>query len=333
MIIHYTNYIADLARLARRITPTKALNLLKIKSGFFASRVTGKTLVWGRPFSVSAETAAVCNLKCPECVAGIGNTLRKQPLMDLPLFQEVVSDHSSHAFFANLYFQGEPFLNGRLPQMITMARDKGYYTSLSTNGHFLNQHKCREVIEAGLDHIIISLDGLTQDSYTFYRKGGDLQKVMDGIRTLSYTRDQMKKRQPLIEVQFLVNKVNIGELPQLKDFCRDIGADMVTPKTMQVYGEEGAKAFLPGDEKYNRYSNGKLKKPGNRPCYRLWSHAVYTSDGIPVPCCYDKIPEYGMEVGGQKKPGDYWFSPGMNAFRQKVSHSRDDQEICRTCGE
>lgn len=329
MVINYCNFLADKLRLMKRLSFGKAFNYAGILAGFCCSRLTGSSHLWAAPFSVSAETAARCNLKCPECVAGTGQTLRGKALMELALFEDILHQHARRAFYCNLYFQGEPFLNPMLGQMICKAGGLGYYTCLSTNGHFLDEPRCREAIEAGLDRMIISLDGLTQESYSFYRRGGKLQKVTDGIRTLAEVRRSLGLRNPLIEVQFLVNRGNIHEVPALKSYCRQLGADMVTLKTMQVYGQEGARKYLPRQKKYNRYAV-KKNKAAKRPCYRLWSHAVYTSDGLAVPCCYDKLPEFGME---QNKPGEYWNSPGMNGFRQKVTHDRSSINICRSCGE
>lgn len=332
MILSYSNLFYDQLRLLRRVTFRKGFNWLGIQAGFLASRISRRAIVWAHPFSVSAETAAICNLKCPECMAGTGQTLRGNALMDVEMFGNIISRHASHSFFANLYFQGEPFLNKNLHLMIGKAHAKGYYTCLSTNGHFLDEQRCRQVIEAGLDRIIISLDGLTQESYSFYRRGGLHQKVVDGIRVMSELRDNLGARHPLIELQFLVNRQNIGEVPMLRTFCKDLGADIVTLKSMQVYGETAGNEFLPNQKKFNRYypSGNSEKQKTKKPCYRLWSHAVYTSDGLAVPCCYDKIPEYPMNTAN-KKPGEFWFSPGMNAFRQKVIDNRSGQSICTNC--
>ena len=336
MILHFPNVFADSLRLLRRLTPRKALNYLKIQGGYYYSRMSGKARVWAHPFSVSAETAAVCNLRCPECIAGQGQTRREHSRMELSMFQKVLSAHASHAFYANLYFQGEPFLNPYLEEMIAHADACGYYTSLSTNGHFLEVQRCRGVVNAGLDRMIISLDGLTEESYNFYRVGGRQQRVLTGIRNLAAVRRELGVRHPMIEIQFLVNSRNIHELPGLKQFARELGADKLSLKRMQVYGDEGADKFLPDDPRYNRYIATQGGRKGMQalkggPCYRLWSHAVYTSDGMLVPCCYDKVPEFPLGGLEQKKPEALWFAPGMNAFRQQVMDRRGDISICCNC--
>jgi MoaA/NifB/PqqE/SkfB family radical SAM enzyme len=336
MILHYRNVVADAFRLLKRLTLRRAFNYLNIQGGYLYSRMSGKARVWAHPFSVSAETAAVCNLRCPECIAGLGQTRREHSRMELSMFQKALKAHSRHAFYANLYFQGEPFLNPRLEEMISHAAACGYYTSLSTNGHFLDPERCRSVIGAGLDRMIISLDGLTSESYTFYRVGGSLDRVVSGIRNLVAARRELRTRHPLIEIQFLVNSRNIHELPGLRQFVRELGADKLTLKRMQVYDDKGAEKFLPDDRRYNRYISARGGRKGRQalkrgPCYRLWSHAVYTSDGLLVPCCYDKVPEFPIGGLDQKKPEALWFAPGMNAFRQQVMDRREGIPICCNC--
>jgi len=329
MVLQYAAFFNDLLRLTKRLNPPRLWNYLMIYIGFWLSRLSGRVVVLGRPFAVSAEVAAICNLRCPECIVGLGKTIRESKKMDTALFEQILKKHRRHSFYTNLYFQGEPFLNRDLHHLIGMASRLGYYTSVSTNGHFLDEMRCREIIDAGLDRLIVSMDGLDQETYAFYRRGGSWQKVADGLAAMARVKKELGAPSPMLVVQFLVNRKNEAQIPALKYFARQQGADVVELKSMQVYGEEGASAFLPGDERFNRYAaKGKRKKKG--PCFRLWSHAVYTSDGVLVPCCYDKVPQHPL---GKETGEDLWFSPAMHAFRKKVMTRREDTGICSNCNE
>lgn len=331
IVLRYAAVFHDAQRLIRRLKPLGVWNYLLIYLGFWLSRLSGKVFVFGKPFAISAEVSAVCNLRCPECIVGLGETRRDRQRMDSNVFEQLLADRQKHSFYVNLYFQGEPFLNPDLPRLISAASGLGYYTSVSTNGHFLDEENCREVVRAGLDRLIVSLDGLDQDTYAFYRRGGNFQKVADGIASLARVRREMGATNPLLVVQFLVNRRNEGQLNELKTFARSQGADVVELKSMQVYGEAGASAFLPENKRFNRYKSRKvIKAPEKKkgPCFRVWSHAVYTSDGLLVPCCFDKAPAYPM---GNKTGEDPWFSPAMNAFRRRVMHHRTEISICSNC--
>lgn len=335
MVLKVFPVFCDALRLAKRLSARRVFNFLLIQAGVLLSRLSGRVVVAGRPFSVSAEVAGICNLRCPGCMVGKKETLRNNKFMSLEVFEAIAGRHRKHAFYSNLYFQGEPFLNPLLGEKISIASKNGFYTCVSTNGHFLGEARCREVIRAGLDRIIVSLDGLDQESYAFYRQGGNWSKVVEGITTLAAVRKAERAQNPLIVVQFLVNRKNESQIAGLRQFARQIGADVAELKSMQVYDKQSAEVFLPALAGFNRYRlwlNGKpvLRRQRKGPCSRLWSHVVYTSDGVQVPCCYDKIPEHAIgNISGE----DPWVSPEMNAFRKRVMKRREDTGICCNCGE
>ncbi|HSV89357.1 MAG TPA: radical SAM protein [Bacteroidales bacterium] len=333
MVFRYRNFLFDLFRLLSRINSARAVNLVLIYAGFWLSALTRRLIVWGNPFSLSVEVSSLCNLSCPQCIKGKGSIKRDCSNLSLLSFEKLAGNYRRSVFYANLYFQGEPFLNPELSQIIQVASKNGFYTCVSTNGHFLDEASCNGIITSGLDRIIVSLDGLNQASYSFYRKGGSWQKVVDGISTLVRVRKQRRATNPLLVLQFLVNRENEKEIISIKKFARTLGVDMVQLKSMQIYGNSDYNSMLPLNKRYNRYyASGSKRilnsKSGGAPCFRLWSHAVYTSDGIAVPCCYDKIPEYPLN---NKTGENLWFSPEMNAFRRKLMFQRNQVGICCNC--
>ena len=60
--------------------------------------------------------------------------------------------------------------------MVSYASSKGLYTATSTNAHFLTDEMAKKTVESGLDRLIISLDGTTQDVYQQYRREGNIEK-------------------------------------------------------------------------------------------------------------------------------------------------------------
>lgn len=335
MIIHYKNLFFDTFRLLGKLSPARLLNLVVIYSGFWLSRLTRRVMVLGKPFALSAEVSSLCNLQCPQCPKGMKKTNREGNNLSVDAFGSIAARYRESVFYANLYFQGEPFLNPELPKIVRVASNMGFYTSISTNGHFLDEKTCGEAIEAGLDRLIVSIDGLDQATYSHYRTGGNLLHVVEGVSTMVRVRSQGRFKNPFIVLQFLVNRHNEHQIPALGDFARNLGVDMVQLKSMQVYENTNAKDFLPSNRKYNRYhvlnteKNTSVNKIGV-PCFRLYSHVVFTSDGIAVPCCYDKIPQYPFE---NKMGENHWFSPELNSFRRKVMYNRKEVGICCNCAE
>lgn len=332
MIFNRKAVFHDRIRLAKTLNFHRLFNYIKTLASFHVSVLLRRNIIWSEPFSLNIETASVCNLKCPECITGMGNTNRTRKLAEYDYVKKILSAHQKHSFYCNLYFQGEPFLNPLLPEMIKLAKKFNFYTTVSTNGHFLNENTCRKIIRNGLDRIIVSVDGPDEYSYNFYRQGGQFKKVCDGIKLLALTKKRMNCHNPLLVIQMLVNKKNEKRFSDAVDLVYDLKADKLEFKSMQVYTEKGKEELLPEKNKYNRYKNGKNKEGKFAvPCFRLWSHMVYTSDERVVPCCYDKTPEFDINVRNTNY-GDTWRSEPMQRFRSDMFDKHNIPDICSNCG-
>ncbi|TVQ12537.1 MAG: radical SAM protein [Bacteroidetes bacterium] len=331
MIINPRNYFQDSLSLLKKITPGRFWNYIKILFSYKLSRIRKHPYIWAGPFSLSFETASVCNLKCAECMAGQGKVIRNRKLMKPEVALEKLELHRQSAFYCNLYFQGEPFLHPEIYAIIRSAAENKYYSVISTNGHFLDEKNCREIIESGLSRLIVSLDGLEQETYETYRKGGSFEKVAAGILRLSEMKKEVRSPHPFLVVQFLVNKTNEHQMGDVEKYVRTLGADKLDFKSMQIYTERGIKEFSPLNKKYNRYKDGEKGRNTLSGCFRLWSHMVYTSDGEVVPCCYDKIPEYSTG-STESSPRELWKSPAMQDFRKVLLAGEQTPSICSNCG-
>ncbi|MFW5777660.1 MAG: radical SAM/SPASM domain-containing protein [Bacteroidota bacterium] len=320
-------------RMLKVLKTQRVINYLKIHTGYFLSKWLKKPVVWGDPFSLSLETAAVCNLRCPECAIGCHKTQRMKKYMDLSLFEALVKHYKKTAFYCNLYFQGEPFLNPDIYTMIKTCKKNQYYTVISTNGHFLHEKNCTKIIDAGLDKLIVSLDGTDQQTYQTYRKGGNFHQVTEGIQLLTKKKEQLGSNHPFVVIQFLVSKANEHQIQEIKKLSEKLGANKLEFKSMQIYSEQGMENFSTHLKKYNRYA-GNLSETGiktkRKSCFRLWSHAVFTSEGRQVACCFDKTPDH---ASGYFQPGktDLWRSKTMDDLRYRLLNNKDLPKICQNC--
>ncbi len=290
------------------------------------------------PIALSLEPTTACNLGCSQCPSGLKSFSR--PTGNLPIEEgkKWLTELKDYLFYVNFYFQGEPLIHPKLSELIEHANTLNVRSAISTNGHFLSEKKCQELIDAQLSKIIISLDGLTQESYEKYRSGGELDKVLKGIKTLKRKKKENKAAWPLIEVQFIVFKQNEHEIPQLKKAAKNLGADVLSLKTAQIYDQSSAEELLPKNKKHLRYNQNEtgeyvLKNTFENQCWRMWSSAVITQNGAVVPCCFDKDAEYEM---GDLQSDDYkniLNGTTYKAFRQRVFSDRKSIDICRNCSE
>lgn len=250
--------------------------------------------VSGMPWSYSIEPTNLCNLNCRECASGLGLLNRKKGVMSYEDFMTVADQIAPFALNCFLYFQGEPFLNKDFLKMAEYADKKKIFIATSTNGHFINKETAEKTVLSGLDKIIISLDGNTQENYSAYRKGGDLEKVIMAVKELSEAKKRLKKLTPVIEVQTIVNKINENELKNIKSLAFSLGADKFYFKTMQIEKPEDFQVFKTSIDKFSRYDKENRLKKKVGFCNRILNSAVITIDSFVVVCCYDKDADFKL---------------------------------------
>src|SRR5579862_9368379 len=170
----------DSINLMSKLTPRRIWNGTKVLSSYYISKWTKKPVQWGYPVSVSVEPTTSCNLRCPECPSGLRSFTRPRGMLEKKFFEKMIDQMAPELLYLTFYFQGEPYLNPDFLEMVKYAKSKRIYTATSTNAHYLNDENARLTVESGVDSLIISIDGITQDVYSQYRIGGDLEKVMEG---------------------------------------------------------------------------------------------------------------------------------------------------------
>lgn len=322
---------------------TRSINRLRAEFSFLLSRF-GHYRVRHLPCFASVEPAHCCQLRCPDCALGAGQTT-SGGLMSLDTFRRILPKLSPYIHTLQFYFQGEPLLNPDLPAMIALAHEQHLYTIVSTNAQALTPRLAKQLAEAGLNRIIVSIDGFSQESYEQYRVGGSLHKAMAGLQ---YLRDAQRGHQPWIELQVLRLRSNEHEWSYVRHHYRAMGANQLTFKTAQFIDFEHGNPLMPSNPRYSRYEkldtgHYQLKPkhptpllPSSStpllPCRRLWTGCVITTTGDVLPCCYDKGAQYAFGNLLQEDLATIFHSPRAHAFRQAVLSSRSFP-ICHNCWE
>jgi len=345
--------------------PVPYLNAIYSVFSYAVKRVTGFSVNPPLPPAVSVELSSRCNLACPECVNGAGLLQRKNEFISHSLTRKIADGLRGHAISAWLSFQGEPMMHPRFFDLVELFGDLN--PVISTNGHFLGEEACHRLASSKLRKIIISYDGVTPETYTIYRRGGDHASVTEGVRRLAAAvRDRRSSLK--IELQFLLHRGNEHEAPAAARFASSLGVGFRI-KSMQVLdigrvGEwapagignpqqmipgnkvepsadgkarhlrSGRKLLSPADGKFRYIFSGGEWKPAPTPsrgCLRMWTTAVITSDGDVVPCCYDKNAGHVMGNLNNQSFSEIWHSKRYNSFRDAVIKSRSLTDICRNC--
>lgn len=328
----------DSLNLISKLSLSKLINVLKVFFSYYWSRVTKKPTVWGLPFSLSIEPTTACNLGCPECPSGLKSFTRPTGNLKIQNLDVYLNSIKSKLIYLNFYFQGEPYINPSFLEMVTWASKQKIYTSTSTNAHFLNEAAAKKTVESGLDRLIISIDGVTQQTYEQYRVNGHLSKVIEGTKNIIKWKKQLKSKTPYVVFQFLVVKPNEHEIDEVKKLAKSLGVNEVSLKTAQIYDFENSSPLIPTNQKYSRYkkdSQGKyqLKNKLLNQCWKMWHSAVITWDGKVVPCCFDKDAQHQMGNLNQQPFEEVWKNPLYQNFRKSLLISRKEIDICKNCSE
>lgn len=328
----------DGINMVSKTTWKRSVNAAKILRSYYQSRAQGKSLIRGLPISISIEPTTSCNLRCPECPSGLRSFTRPTGKLDTALYTKVIDQLAPTLSYLTFYFQGEPYLHPGFLDMVDYASSKGIYTATSTNAHFLNGEVARRTVQSGLDRLIISLDGTTQEAYESYRIGGSLKKVIEGTKNIIEAKKALRSRTPHVVFQFLVVGPNEHQIPEVHDLAKSLGVDQVVLKTAQIYDYEKGSPLIPQRQRYSRYRrNGdgtwSIKNSMDDHCWRMWHSCVVTWDGKVVPCCFDKDAHYVL--GDLKEEGfdAIWNGDPYNRFRQSILTSRSEIEMCRNCTE
>ena len=261
-----------------------------------------KRIIWGSPYEWEIDTTNICQLKCPLCHTGKGTIHRDQGVMDFDLFTKVVDQIKHSCLWLTLYSWGEPLLNQRIHEYIEYAHKQKIATIISSNlNKPLTPLMAEQVIRSGLDVMIVSLDGITQDVYEVYRVNGHLDRVLENLRLLNQKKRELGSKTPYIEWQFIVMRQNEHQLEEAKALAGELGVDSLVFKKVDFpHGEDDsaeAERWLPRQHpEYLR--EDPFYKPyqeDGQVCWRLWRSAVVNWDGGFAPCCYltDKTQDFG----------------------------------------
>jgi MoaA/NifB/PqqE/SkfB family radical SAM enzyme len=144
------------------------------------------------PFVLFLDPSDICNFRCKFCPTGdtqlMKSVNRPSGMIDYELYKKIINDLDAFdqpLKVLRLYKDGEPLLHPRFAEMIRYAKKSGYVDQIdtTTNASLLTPEKNLEIIDAGLDRINISINGLSDNSYReFTRHKVQFDKLVDNIR-------------------------------------------------------------------------------------------------------------------------------------------------------
>ncbi len=305
----------------RYLSAGKMLNFLNVQLDKRLNRLS----TGSRPYIYFIDPGNICNLKCPLCRTGAGDTNGEAGAMSLEVFKHIFRQIEKDAIAIGLYNWGEPFLNPNIIEMIELASKSGIAVFLSTNLNIQN-FNAEKVVNSGLSYIIISLDGYDQPSYAHYRKKGKIDLVLRNMRKLSDARG--RGRLPFIEVQCLIHSKNENHLERIRKVAHGHGADFFRTQYMMT-GQytKIAEDLIPRTLKkwYRQQNYGNVKRPN---CIWLYDIASIDPFGNLGLCCFIQRHDNGNVL--ETSFPVLWNSERFLKYRSRIYDPESD-EGCASC--
>lgn len=296
-----------------------------------------RTTTFSKPTGLMLEPADVCNLNCTGCWTNDSMHKDRPRYLSVNHFDKIMNDIGDYLNIIWLWGWGEPFLNKNIYSMIRKAREKKIVVISSTNGNLTwDEREAEELVKSGLTKLIFAVDGMNQETYSKYRIGGSLQKILDNIRLIVDTKKRLGSVLPLINMRMLVMSHNEHQTDDFVELGKSMRADIVSFKTMCDYRKGDLNVDFPKNKKYLRYNLETLRDPAaiKEPyyCYRPWRRLEIFADGAVTPCEFDLDREYLLGMLDNDMPlTAMWNNDVMKDFRHQFMKDIDKISFCNNC--
>ncbi len=332
--------VGHLLRGVKYKNPQKIRNTIRMRQEFSRRN----TRIRSFPVSIAVEPTNVCNLRCPFCHTGSGISKRPKGFMSLEDFCTIVDKTGRYLTNIVLHNQGESTLNKHIFDMIRYAREHRIRTFMSSNLTQFDDEVCEKIIDSGLDTLVVSIDGVSEETYQSYRIGSSYKKVYGNLERLVALKKKKKKTTPHILWSFLIFKYNTHEVEEaarqaLKlgtEFCAQSAGLGGTVNSWET-DEELKKEWLADEDWVPRYYDYLENQTAvcRGPCIWLWRGFVVFWNGIVSPCCYVDDPQYTFGNILQQDLEELWNNRYFRAGRDEFHVNPDDHTqmsvICRRC--
>jgi radical SAM protein with 4Fe4S-binding SPASM domain len=265
-------------------------------------------------------------------------------LLKLALFKKVMDECGPYLWEIDLYNWGEPLLNKELCEMVKYAKTYKVRVAISTNLNHFNDSICSDLVLSGVDEVIVSLDGASQESVSRYQVGSNINKVIANIKKLASCKKKLDKKTPWITWRFLVNRFNESEIGDAEKLSREIGIDKLKINKFRCdMGKEllldnaeqfeNVSSWLPTNESLSYYDSAGKRKKKMKNCRWLWLKSSINWNGSVSPCCAVWHEKYDFGNIGDNPFKTIWNSAKYREARKLVVKKdiKSTDNICGIC--
>lgn len=287
------------------------------------------------PFVIFVDPADSCNFKCNFCPTGDSELMKKvgRPfkVMNFELYKKIIDDiceFDKPIKVLRLYKDGEPLLNKKLPEMIKYAKDKGCAEKIdtTTNASLLTKERSLALIEAGLDRINISIEGINKEQYMNFSKIDiDFEKLVENVK---FFYDNKKQCEVLVKIN--------GDI--LTEDEKQLFLDIFGNHCDRIFIEHIMSCWPEFDVKEVKVNNefgiyGQEIKEVSVCPYPFYSFSI-NSDGSASTCFLDWSRKLIIGNTEQESVKNIWFGNKMKEYQMMfLEGRRKEHSVCKNCGQ
>jgi MoaA/NifB/PqqE/SkfB family radical SAM enzyme len=314
----------------RHMTPRRLANFVLAE----LNRLTKREVVASMPYILKIESSNICNLRCAFCYddrSQPGPGQRPYGRMTALDFARLLDEVGPYLFKINLYGFGEPFLFPETFDMIKAARAANVGVGVSSNLNVDDPELARKVVGSGLEVLIFSCHGASQETYARFMQKGNRELALRNLAAIIAERRRVGTKYPLIDWQYCVTKFNQHEVEQAVALAQRLGVDQIRfirPDFPDDAPEEWFSDLFP-----RRAEEAAAGGMGG--CSWPWRSAYINYDGGLLPCCRE-VRETANDFGNVLTQGfkAVWNNPRYRAARRLIadpSRPADPDIMCSRC--
>ncbi|MEP4198010.1 MAG: pyrroloquinoline quinone biosynthesis protein PqqE [Aliishimia sp.] len=285
------------------------------------------------PLAMLAELTHRCPLACPYCSNPQELTVKDSELTTQQ-WGDIFKQAADMGVLQLHISGGEPASRRDLVELVAAAQNAGLYTNLITSGIGLTPKRLEALDEVGLDHIQLSVQGVTAqiaDRIGGYKGGFDRKMhVAEHIARIGFP----------LTVNAVMHRDNLNDLPATLDMAERLGARRIEIACVQFQGWalKNRGALQPSRDQVDRAKSlvrdamDRLKgvlaidfvppdyySDFPKACMNGWGSTGLniTPDGTVLPChAAETIPGLDFLKATEAPLKDIWYdSPAFNAYR------------------
>ena len=263
------------------------------------------------PRFIQIETNLACNAKCPFCP--YVHMERGPKVMPDHIWRKIVDETRNLGITYRPFLINEPLSEKRLPEIIEyIKQDSSARVEINSNGGLLTEKRAKSILDAGIDHVRLSIDGFSRETHEKSRVGVDYDGVVENTNRFIEIRNAGNYK-TVIEVRSIDLPENRHEHEDYLAYWKT-RADEVVIVPLYAWPWSGQTTAV------------------RKPCLKILDEMFFYTDGT-APLCGGDEASRGI-VGDVHKQSvlEIWNGPEMHAMRELLNRGRRDLiTLCSRC--